>query len=433
MPQNDSLQTFLEKRDELVTNQENILISCKQSSRVMTKEESENYENWNNEIADLENHIEKIKSFENKVKDSELKNAKTSTLNKEDNANDNDGFENLGEFCQAVAKFRLNGTLDKRFTNAASGHSANVPSDGGFLLSPTKSNEILRRVYEGGEMTKDCTILTVGKNSDTYEVPYVDETSRATGSRWGGLRVYREGETDTPTSSKTKLGKWECRVSDMKALVYVTDRLLEDASQLEGLINEQIDQEFQFKLEDEIVRGAGGSQCHGIIGNPATISVAKETGQAADTVLFENIIKMFSRCWGRSRNRAKWYINQDLEPELFSMAMSVGTGGVPVYLPANGVSESPYNTLMGKPVVPIEQCDTVGTVGDIIFGDMKEYAIVKKGGMKQASSIHVKFLTDEMTFKFSMRVNGRPKWKSALTPYKGTNTLSPWVTLASRD
>jgi HK97 family phage major capsid protein len=114
------------------------------------------------------------------------------------------------------------------------------------------------------------------------------------------------------------------------------------------------------------------------------------------------------------------------------MAMSVGTGGVPVFMPANGLSGSPYNTLMGRPIVPAEQCATIGDVGDIILGNFAEYALVRKGGLVGASSIHVKFLTDEMTFKFIMRVNGKPKWKSKLTPFKGSSTLSPFVTLDAR-
>jgi HK97 family phage major capsid protein len=133
------------------------------------------------------------------------------------------------------------------------------------------------------------------------EVPFVDEDSRASGSRWGGLRAYREGEVDTPTSSKTKMGLWECRVSDLKALCYVTERLLNDAPAMESLIMELMPQEFTFKLEDEILNGTGGIQCKAVIGDTATVSITKETGQAADTIVVQNIIKMWSRCWGRSR------------------------------------------------------------------------------------------------------------------------------------
>ena len=114
------------------------------------------------------------------------------------------------------------------------------------------------------------------------------------------------------------------------------------------------------------------------------------------------------------------------------MSVAVGTGGVPVYLPATGASQSGYSTLFGRPVVPIEQCSTLGDAGDIILADMSQYWAIDKGGVNQASSMHVQFLTDETAFRATYRADYRPMWTSALTPFKGSNTLSPFITLAAR-
>ena len=127
-----------------------------------------------------------------------------------------------------------------------------------------------------------------------------------------------------------------------------------------------------------------------------------------------------------------WFINQDIEPQLFTMGLIVGTGGAPVYLPPGGLSASPYGTLFGRPAVPIEQCSTLGTVGDIILADMSQYVAAEKGGMQTAASIHVRFLYDESCFRFTLRVDGQPMWNTALTPANGSNTLSPFVALATR-
>ena len=114
------------------------------------------------------------------------------------------------------------------------------------------------------------------------------------------------------------------------------------------------------------------------------------------------------------------------------MSLAVGTGGIPVYMPAGGLSQSPYGTLYGKPVLPVWQCQTLGTKGDIIFADLSQYLLAEKGGIDAASSIHVKFVYDETAFRFVMRVDGQPWWNSALMPYKGTNTQSPFVVLDTR-
>ncbi len=87
---------------------------------------------------------------------------------------------------------------------------------------------------------------------------------------------------------------------------------------------------------------------------------------------------------------------------------------------------------MGRPIVPIEQCDTLGTVGDVIFADWMQYMMIEKGGLQAASSMHVLFLSDQQTFRWIFRTNGMPWWKTALTPFKGSNTLSPFLVLQSR-
>ena len=58
--------------------------------------------------------------------------------------------------------------------------------------------------------------------------------------------------------------------------------------------------------------------------------------------------------------------------------------------------------------------------------------MIEKGGMESASSIHVKFTTDETAFRFVMRVDGQPTWNAALTPSNGSNTQSPFITLDTR-
>ena len=83
--------------------------------------------------------------------------------------------------------------------------------------------------------------------------------------------------------------------------------------------------------------------------------------------------------------------------------------------------------IKGRPVVPVEYCKTLGTVGDIILADMSQYAFIDKGGIQSASSIHVQFVAGETAFRFVYRCNGMPEWSSALTPLNGSsNTLSPF-------
>ena len=160
--------------------------------------------------------------------------------------------------------------------------------------------------------------------------------------------------------------------------------------------------------------------------------MAKETGQTATTVVKANVDKMWSRMHGRSRQNAVWLINQDVEPQLEALAADVGTGGVPVYLPPGGIADTPNARLKGRPVLVTEYNATLGTVGDILLVDLGQYLSVTKGDVQAATSIHVQFTTDETAFRFTYRVDGQPWWSAALTPFKGSDTQSPFVALATR-
>jgi len=316
--------------------------------------------------------------------------------------------------------------------DAATGLSESVASDGGFLVQQEFVADLLRRTYETGQVASRCRRIPIGVGKNGLKINAVDETSRATGSRFGGIRGYWEGEADEKTKSKPKFRTMELSLRKLIGLCYSTDELLEDAVALEAIIREGFGAEFGFLLDESCIHGTGVNQPLGIVNSPCLVTVNKETGQLAKTVSYENICNMWARLWSRSMLNAVWFINQDIMPQLFTMGITVGVGGSPVFLPPGGASGSPYASLFGRPVIPIEHCQTLGTVGDIILADFGEYLLIDKGPMQAATSIHVRFVYDETAFRFVYRVDGQPTWNAALTPARGSNTLSPFVVLQSR-
>lgn len=350
-------------------------------------------------------------------------------------------YGTMGEFLQDVAalgenkitpKMQYYAEKEQQILAAATGQNTTVLTDGGVLVRRDFSTQFLEAAEEMSELLPRCNRIPIGEGSDGLEAPYIKEDSRATGSRNGGVRVYRKAEADTVSSSKIKLEKIDIRLEDLMGVGYVTERLLQDAPSLEGYLKTEFANEFSFVIDDEIYRGVGAGTCLGILNAPALITVGAEVGQDADTVVFDNVLNMRVRLLARLRKNAVWFINQDLEPQLQKMHMVIGTGGVPVWLPAGGASGNPYDTLLGLPVIPLEQASAPGDVGDIMLANLSDYIAIEKGGLQTASSMHVRFLYDEMTFKFKVRINGQPKTRKALTPYKGSLTKSPYVALAAR-
>jgi len=348
------------------------------------------------------------------------------------------GFKSLGEYLLAVvAADRSNGRLvDPRLQAAATGSNEAVPSDGGFLVQSDFSNEILRRVNEGGEVLSRVRRQTVSGNG--LVINAVDESSRATGSRWGGVQGYWAQEADTVTSKKPKFRQMELKLSKLMALYYATDELIADASALGGIAEQAFSEELNFLVEDAIIEGTGVGQPLGILNSSALVSVAKEASQVAATIVSENVLKMYARLHPRSRANAGWFVNQDVMPQLpqlnikiKNVAGSENVGGIstPVYQFPNGDG---YGTILGRPVIPVEYCPTLGTKGDVMLLDLSQYLMIEKGGAQAASSMHVRFINDEMTFRITLRVDGQPIWNLPLTPFKGTATQSPFVSLDTR-
>jgi HK97 family phage major capsid protein len=122
-----------------------------------------------------------------------------------------------------------------------------------------------------------------------------------------------------------------------------------------------------------------------------------------------------------------WFVNATVMPQLYAMTV----GQSPVYVPPGGFSASPYGSLFGRPVIETEYNPYLGTVGDILLASPSQYALITKGGIESASSIHVKFVEDETAFRFVYRVDGEPIWASSVTAFDGTNTISPFVALAA--
>jgi len=321
---------------------------------------------------------------------------------------------------------------NEKETRAASGMSEAVPSDGGFLVGTDFSKELIKKMHDTSILAQRCRRVSISSNSNGIKIPGIDEQSRATGSRWGGVRGYWLNDADSKTASKPKFREIELRLEKLAALAYSTDELIQDASVLETIIREAMTEELAFLVDDAIYRGTGVGQPRGIIGHPATVVVAKEGAQAVDTVVSQNVINMYSRLWARSRPNAIWLANQDTLPQLMTMSIAVGTGGVPVWLPANGLSGRPNDTLMGLPILYPEYCSTLGDLGDIMLVDLSQYILADKAGIQSAASMHVRFIYDEMVYRFVYRVDGQPLWNTALTPFKGTKTQSPYITLEAR-
>jgi len=341
-------------------------------------------------------------------------------------------FKSFGEQLNAIVNAsQPGGPIDRRLSRAATGMGETIPSDGGFLVQTDFSTELFRRVYETSPVVSRVRRIPVGPNANGLKINAIAETTRVS-SILGGIILYWLGEGGTKTPTAPEFRQMELNLKKVAGLYYATDELLQDSTALAAIASDGFSEALDVELERCIVRGSGAEQPLGILNSPCLISQAIETGQTGTGVIADNIIKMWSRLWSRSMPNAVWLISQSILPSLMTMGVTVGVGGSPMWLPPNGLAGAPYGTLMGRPLFAIENCSAVGTVGDIILADLSQYIMIDKGGPQFASSIHVKFIYDETTFRIVFRCDGQPAWNSALTPKDSSSTVGPFVTLAAR-
>jgi HK97 family phage major capsid protein len=338
----------------------------------------------------------------------------------------------FGDLLFAVRRSKLTGRQDDMLIEASLGSNEAVSEDGGFLVEKDIADGLLRRTFEMSNIASKVRKIPISAKSNGVKINAIKDDNRTTGARWGGMQTYWIGEGESLTPTRPKFRQMNLQLKKLSGLLYATSEMLQDSTALAGVIQEAFPEEFSFMVDDAIFEGDGTSKPLGFINGGGKVAIAKETGQAAATILFENITKMWARCPARSIKTAEWWVNQDTMPQLMALHQVIGTGGVPVYLPPGGLSQSPYGVLLGRPVIPMEYCETLGTEGDIVLADPSQYVLIDKGDIQYATSIHVAFLTDEQAFRFIYRVDGQPVDNKPITPFKGTANQSTFVSLATR-
>ncbi len=343
-------------------------------------------------------------------------------------------FRSFGDQMKSIVRAGTPGekTDPRLFEVRSTGLEEGTPSLGGFLLQTEFSSELIGSLYRPDRLPGLVRKATLTGAASKYTQPGFDESSRANGSRWGGIQAFYEGEGEEKTASKPKFKKIEMSLVKLIGLCYATDELVEDSTQLGGYLREAFRAEFDFKLTNSILNGTGAGQPLGVLNGGCLVTISKETGQSSDTIVWNNIKKMLARFRPMNPNRAVWITNIDCLPELLSLYMPVGTGGVPVYQPASQAAGG-YNQLVGFPVIYSEAAPTVGDKMDLLLMDPTAYLLIDKApGLQTAVSIHVRFIYDEQVFRFVYRHNGQPLFSSAIVPFKGSDSVSPFVCIEAR-
>ncbi len=335
------------------------------------------------------------------------------------------GYRSYGQFCADVVRAVTKGDESDLLKRAASTFAnEGNGADGGYAVPPEFAREISSIAYGEGSLLSLTDSMPVSGNSMSFPK---DETTP-----WGstGITAAWEGEGNQSTPKKPVLGESTLRLRKLKVLVAASEELLADAPAMSAYITRKCGEAVDWKVNDAIINGTGAGMPLGILAGGSTVSQAKESGQAADTVVALNVAKMYGRVIMGAGANVVWLINPDVYQQIITLTLNNN----PIWVPNNqGFQGAPNGLLLGRPIIMTDACDTVGDVGDIILANMAGYrAITKAGGAEFATSMHLWFDQDLMAFRLVFRMDGQPALQSAVTPPNSSVTRSHFVTLAAR-
>jgi HK97 family phage major capsid protein len=351
-------------------------------------------------------------------------------------------FASIGEYCQAIREearptaTRRRDELLRKLTNVRefmNSFGSEESGAGGFLIPEIMRADLLMLALEQSVVRSRATVIPMTTLS--VPIPTVDDTSHAT-TVFGGVQFYWAEEAASITESTATFGRVTLTAKKLAGFFKVPNELLADAPAFSTFFDTRIPQGLAWFEDLAFMTETGAGTPQGFINCPASVNVAKESGQTAATIVWENIVKMYARMLPTSLGNAVWVANIDTFPQLATMALSVGTGGGPVWIGVYGGpsgSQTPPMTILGRPVFFTEKVSALGTPGDINFVDLSYYLIGDRQAVEVSASEHAFFQNDQTAFKIIERVDGRPWLQSALTPHSdATNTLTAFVQLATR-
>lgn len=329
-----------------------------------------------------------------------------------------EGWQNFGEFVSAVHA----GQADVRLRALVSG----IPSDGGFLVPSEYSSELFNVSLESEVVRPRARVFPM--SSGSRKIPATAIGSHSS-HLFGGLVATWSAESSTLPDNAPKFRSMELNASKLTCYTTTSNEWLDDGLNAEQIISETFSSGLSWFLDRAFLTGDGAGKPLGILNSSCLVTVAKESGQAANTIEYANLTKMSARLHPASWSNSVWVIHPSAIPQLMQLSVVVGSGGshIPVLRDQQGAF-----SLLGRPVVVTEKLETLGDVGDILFADFSQYGIGMRRELRLDSSAGPRFQQDEVSWRMISRVDGQPLWPEALTPQSGSDTLSPFVTLAER-
>jgi HK97 family phage major capsid protein len=341
----------------------------------------------------------------------------------------NGGFEDAADFFVALYRKSRGEGLDERLKPLAvqaSSIGSGTPSQGGFAVP----EEFVYRAF--AEDLQDTVLLQlcdkITMKSDTLNVPGFADDNHSTSAPFGigWSQIPESGSFGDAQALPFK--KMTLKAHKSGALFSASNEWLSDAdpamrARLDGIFRASL----RWYVESLLWNGTGAGEALGALNGAGALSIAKEGGQSSDSILTDNILKMWARLRPGSHSRAIWAANPTCFPQLATLSIAIGTGGAVVsLLQPSGIAGGPATSILGRPLYLSEHLPALGNAGDIVLLDPLLYLLGNRREIVVDASPHARFSYDETCFRASARLDAQPALNAPLTPANGDPVA--WLT-----
>jgi HK97 family phage major capsid protein len=338
------------------------------------------------------------------------------------------GCRDSGEFLRAVAT----GAADNRLRAAANEQSGTA---GGFtvpmpliadVFDMSLRQELVRPMARVYPMT-----------SSTLSIAGLDTEDQSTRGTVAGLHMEMLGELQDGTDQTPKFRRVMLNAKTGRIYARASIELAEDSINFAHELIEGFSAAMAQGLDNQTYRGTGVGQMLGVLNAPGKIVVDKESGQAADTIVLQNVLKMYARMYPPSIMTSVWWAHPSCIPQLFQLhklftnvAGSENVGGAlaPVFQQNADGSFS----MLGRPLQVTHHCSPLGDVGDLAFLNWKGYGV----GLRRQAAIEANRFSAWQQFgedyRLAIRFDGLPLRSQPIVIPDNADTLSDFVLLAER-
>ena len=331
---------------------------------------------------------------------------------------DRGNFKNASEFIEVVGS----GLFDPRLTRASM--IENISSQGGFSVPDQFSAEWLDSALPNEIVRPLCQLWPM--TSETRKIPGWDSEDMSAGRLYGGFSMEFLAEEGTGTKQTGKMRMINLSAKKGAIFVDISSELESDGLGFEDQLTMALQKSIAYGIDKACLFGSGAGQPLGAFHSDALIEVEPEGGQDADTIIYQNLTKMYAR--QLNKQNAVWLFNDDAVVSLMELNIAIGTAGS--HVKVMNEKDGQF-TIFGRPVFFTPHCKTIGDAGDCGFFDLSAYALGLRREMSIDKSIHAGWTQDLVSYRIIIRFDGMPVLSEPIQPENGA-TLSPFVSLAAR-